>query len=758
MSIRYFLVKLSIVIVLFNAILLPASAAPAASSQRNLFADKLIYNKPKDIITAKGHVKLYYSGNQATCDMVQYNKRTNTIFAIGNVTIIDKNGNIIHSQKADLTRDLSSGFIDGLEAQTTEKTYFTANNAQRIANGRITIFNNASYTACKSCDEKQSNKPVLWRIKAKQIIWSKSEKQLQFKKSHFDIFGKNLINLPDFSIPDYSVKRYSGFMAPTISYNKYLGYSFIGSYFFNLNPAYDLTLHLGGYSKQGLIASGRWRHRLQNGIYDLSFAYIKQQNPAIFLSNSIDSKKNNRLMLGSKATYKINDNWKIGWDLLLQSDDDFARSYNIDGYNDYVHSSNLYLEGLGRYNYFNLSFYHFNVQDPYLYFEKRHNKNKYTLLQPWILPQITYNYRAPNPLYGGAIKLNTNMRTIYRTDTDYTLFPNMSNGRLSGLKGLNSRLTSELSWEKLIVNKSGLLLRPLLALRVDARSLYSKQQADYVPIRSQEVHGLATAGLELRYPILITNKYAVQTLEPIVQIYLRNNIANAASFPNEDAQDLTFSARSLFQRDKFSGYDRIEYGSRANLGIRYYANIKNAIDVYALAGQSIQLSNKSPFLGDNITNPGQGSGLDHERSDYVSMLQLRNQTGLSLNFRERFNYKNFAIQRNEIDVNKDWSRFSAGVHYTHLAKRDAYTDTLSRSQLASIENLKVTDKWQIGAYQNLDLTTKRLISIGSVLTYQNDCLSATLLYSQNKGLDKMLPNQSFGFRLNLRTIMELHNN
>jgi LPS-assembly protein len=43
----------------------------------------------------------------------------------------------------------------------------------------------------------------------------------------------------------------------------------------------------------------------------------------------------------------------------------------------------------------------------------------------------------------------------------------------------------------------------------------------------------------------------------------------AGGLPNEDAQSFVFDATSLFERDKFSGFDRAEGGTRANVGMRY---------------------------------------------------------------------------------------------------------------------------------------------------------------------------------------------
>ena len=69
-------------------------------------------------------------------------------------------------------------------------------------------------------------------------------------------------------------------------------------------------------------------------------------------------------------------------------------------------------------------------------------------------------------------------------------------------------------------------------------------------------------------------------LEPMAQIFARpdEGYATTLGIPNEDAQSLVFDASSLFDRDKFSGYDRIEGGTRANLGVRYTGTFSKRLD------------------------------------------------------------------------------------------------------------------------------------------------------------------------------------
>src|ERR1041385_6546335 len=75
---------------------------------------------------------------------------------------------------------------------------------------------------------------------------------------------------------------------------------------------------------------------------------------------------------------------------------------------------------------------------------------------------------------------------------------------------------------------------------------------------------MPTVGLEYRYPFINVQPWGSTTIEPIAQAIIRPNETYAGKLPNEDAQSLVYDARNLFSVDKFSGYDRVEGGGRAN--------------------------------------------------------------------------------------------------------------------------------------------------------------------------------------------------
>jgi len=65
-----------------------------------------------------------------------------------------------------------------------------------------------------------------------------------------------------------------------------------------------------------------------------------------------------------------------------------------------------------------------------------------------------------------------------------------------------------------------------------------------------------------------------------------------------------FDTSNLFSVDKFSGYDRVEGGSRANVGVQATMQFDRGGTVNALFGQSYQLFGLNSFAVADPTNTG----------------------------------------------------------------------------------------------------------------------------------------------------------
>ena len=80
--------------------------------------------------------------------------------------------------------------------------------------------------------------------------------------------------------------------------------------------------------------------------------------------------------------------------------------------------------------------------------------------------------------------------------------------------------------------------------------------------------------------------------------------------PNEDAQSLVFDDTNLFAWDKYSGFDRVEGGTRLNYGLQYTDNFANGGHANVVGGELIQLAGQNSYTIADAANTGLDSGLD----------------------------------------------------------------------------------------------------------------------------------------------------
>src|SRR5690606_16952509 len=90
---------------------------------------------------------------------------------------------------------------------------------------------------------------------------------------------------------------------------------------------------------------------------------IYQTSPGAFDAGTVDSMERGRAMVGTTGEFQINPRWVFGWNVLAQTDKNFSRTYSIEGFDSYVHRSEVYLTGLNDRNYFDLRFMRFHVQE-----------------------------------------------------------------------------------------------------------------------------------------------------------------------------------------------------------------------------------------------------------------------------------------------------------------------------------------------------------------------------------------------------------
>ena len=326
-----------------------------------------------------------------------------------------------------------------------------------------------------------------------------------------------------------------------------------------------------------------------------------------------------------------------------------------------------------------------------------------------------------------------------------------------GVEGRSGRLTGEVEWKRTFIAPGGLAVTPLLALRGDGHFVDLDGQSALLDAsavtQAAAFRALATAGLELRWPILFSTTSATHVLEPMAQIFVRNNERLAGQLPNEDAQSFVFDASNLFERDKFSGFDRMEGGIRANVGLRYSGTFSNGWSAHALFGQSYHLGGVNSFATPDLVNVGAYSGLETNVSDFVGMVGLNYSGRFSLAARGRFDEKTFEMRRGEVEAELTGGRGSVSARYAFIQAQPLYGFSEDRHEVAARASATINANWRAFGSATYDMVSKTLVSNSVGLSYSDECFTFSLTGSQSRATtagSKAV--NSIGFYISLRTL------
>jgi LPS-assembly protein len=714
-----------------------------------LSANELVYNKDAERVIVRGAVQINYGGYQMVAQQVEYSQKTGRIIATGEIELIEPGGNKVYADQMDVTDDFGNGFIERLRVETTDLTKLAAVTGER-RNGEEMILNNAVYTACTPCATNPDYKS-LWHVKAQRIVQNGKTHTIRMENAKFELFGKPILYLPVLEVPDQTVKRKSGFLVPKFGYTQKLGAGVSIPYYWAISPYMDATVTATGLSRQGFLLQGEFRQRFANGEHILSMAGISQLNRSSFTGNTVDALETNRGMIGSKAKFDINPRWTFGWDVLVQSDNNFAKTYELSTFDGTTFTNQVYLSGLGKRNSFDARAFYFDIQDAD---PDSIAENKQAVAQV-----LDYSYTHPEPVLGGELTADINLTNVNRNREDELQIPGIVD-RFRGLEGTYHRLTADLEWKRNFIVPGGLSLTPIFAARGDViGSSMTNPGIDYTGDFNSDdatTRRMLTAGIDARYPILLTTDYSSHIIEPIAQIFARPNEEYAGGLPNEDAQSFVFDATSLFDRDKFSGFDRIEGGTRANLGVRYTGALGNGYALRAIAGQSFHLGGVNSFATDDLVKAGANSGLETDRSDYVTMIGIDAPSGITASFSSRFDERDLDLRRADASLGYQGILWQTAVTYTSIQAQPLYGSTKDQDEIQTAAAYKFADYWSVFGSVTYDLNSNVITRNGIGITYDDRDTIFSLVYKEERDSDQSIANDwSIGARISFRTLGDI---
>jgi len=735
------------------------------SNQKLLLeADQLTYDFDNETVTATGNVQIYYDGYVLDAATITYDQRSGRLIASGGVRMLEPGGNLLTTERLDITDDFRDAFVSSLNVITIDRSRFVAQTAER-RDGNLTIFHKGVYTACEPCLE-HPERPPLWQIKAARIIHNREEQMVYYRNARLEFFGVPMAYLPFFAHPDPTVRRKTGFLTPSVLQNDAIGFGATTPYFWNLAPNYDVTFSPTVLSRQGLLSQAEWRHRVLNGSYSIRAAGIFQLDPDAFTDagESLSGDRELRGGVHTEGEFSLSPQWSFGWSLDTTTDRTFNRDYEIPGLNAQDLPSNVHLTGISDRNYFDVSGHYFRVQredseedllddgDPTTTDVFVHDDQAE---QAFVHPVLDHNYIVGHSIFGGELRFDSNLTSVTREQSDLRHPPAPFGPYFTGVAGSFTRATSRGSWKRRLILPGGQLVTPFTYVQADANWIDAEDPA--AGLGTEEANGrvMPAIGLEYEWPFLATIGSTVHTFGPKAQIIARPDEWHPGALPNEDSQSLIFDDTSLFEWDKFSGYDREEGGTRANLGFLYQGLFPGGAAVDALVGRSVQLAGENSFALQDHALTGVGSGLETDWSDYLARVTVNTGMGVAMTGRARLDDDDLMVNRAELSAVGTYGGSTAYLDYAFIRESPASGVFRRREEVTAAAAVEITDNWSVLGSLTYDLNADSRVGQSLGLAYEDECFAITATYSETTDpYSDLASERQIFLRVSLRTLAD----
>jgi LPS-assembly protein len=248
--------------------------------------------------------------------------------------------------------------------------------------------------------------------------------------------------------------------------------------------------------------------------------------------------------------------------------------------------------------------------------------------------------------------------------------------------------------------------------------------------------GLALGGLTVTYPWVANSSYGSHVIEPIGQIIARQNSVRQDDLPDEDAKSLVFDDTNLFEWNKFSGYDRIETGTRANVGLQYTFQANYGGYARILAGESYQIAGTNAFADPGLDSDGNPvfspvSGLQTSRSDYVLGAYIAPVAGLQLISQSRFGEGDLSLRSQNAGAQVGFGPFNASALYAFLNTDPTNGINDAQEDIYGSLGIRLTDRWSISGAMRYDIDAEQLASDMVQARYADECFALTATFTDN---------------------------
>lgn len=697
---RRFLLILTLIT---TALTVHAQSTPARPAV--LVADQVFLTRDRTLV-AQGNVEAFQGDVRLRARAIRYSQQTGGLIIEGPIVLQEGSETVILADAAELDQGLRDGLLTGARLILNQQLQLAAQQINRV-DGRYNQLYKTAVTSCKICETGET---PLWQIRAKRVIHDQLEQQLYFDEAQFRIRNVPVFYLPRLRLPDPTLDRATGFLAPSIRTTSQLGTGLKVPYFIKIGDHRDLTLtpYLSSATR---TLEFRYRQAFVNGRIQFDGAITDDdQRPDI-----------RRGYLFGVGTFDLARDFKLFFQIETTRDNAYLREY---GYSDKDRlRSELTVSRVQRDEYVRGSVFSFETL--------RDDEDNAT--QPNFVLDGAYERRFFPVALGGELRTALRFHAHRRDSARATDGPDADlivDGRDV------ARLHGELDWLRRTTFTSGVVAD----LRLGASfNLFSVTQDDTV----EQIHSdlVPHAAFTLRYPMVRSRADGVtHTLEPVAQIGWTGG--SRLDVPNDESTRVEFDEGNLLALSRFPERDRRERDLVAAIGLSWGRFDPAGWDANLTVGQVLR-QNADPAFSTT-------SGLTGTTSDFLMAAQLKSNNGLSLSGRGVFD-DSFQFAKAELRGEWLFERGRLGGSYVWLDVDPVEDRPQAVSEITLDGSIDLNPRWTASADYRYDTADSRAATAGLGLTYNNECVSVGLsVRRRNSSSTSVEPSTDIGFNVGLR--------
>lgn len=595
-----------------------------ADTPFELQADNFSSTDDGNTIQAEGNVVITHPDALITADKLTYTVNTDILVATGNVTFKPTGEDLILSLKSlTLTDNLKQGTLQELAIYTPELgQILTAEQGITAvdATNHEYVLENITYSPCPHCEGERQP----WRVKASKVTLHENAKRMSYQNARLEAFNMPVLYLPYFSHPVGTEDPQSGWLYPTFGSSTNRGEEVTLSYYHTMSDhETDYTFRSRLMTERGAQFIGQRRHSGLTSDSEINVSLIDDDRRS--------SVRSHGEIKGKKV---FTPGTRIGVNAEIASD----QAYLDDFFNrtDAYLNQTLYAENASP-NHFigaNITRYQDLVAES--------DPGQTIQVYPQARAERVFQFNA-----GDQIKLETDIINIHRDEGSRT-----------------RRLVSMASYIKPFNLDTGDRISFSAAVRGDIYNVENTQNNTFNQDNARFIPYTA-----IRWERPLVSAGGTHRITPQAKLIVAPRGNNPEDIPNEDSTNYELNVANLFETNRFTGYDRVENGSRLVLGLDNQFGSPYQTRWRFFLGQSYRFTedNTLPTLGGTAT----------KASDFVGLAEASPNEWLAFSNKFRLDNSNLAPRRMDTSLligNNQESYFNITHTYLDQGPEEVFAD------------------------------------------------------------------------------------